>query len=758
MNKININRNWKFAFSALEEWLNPGNFSDAVTVDLPHDYRIGLDRSADAAGGSPEAYYKSGIGYYQYELDADELDLVGKRVCVAFDGVYRLAEVRFNGDLVAMHQGGYTPFSCDLTSRMHAGKNLLQVRVNGFITVSSRWYPGAGIYREVNLLVGDCDGYIKENGVRVKTEVADETASVVSVTTAMCLKKDSYTLTYTVCEKGSNAVVARGEYPISVTETGGEICVEKSLVIPHCKLWSADSPSLYTVKVAVLSNTCKIDTSVNFGVRTVVLNPREGLLINGTMTKLKGGCVHHDNGILGSRSYYSSEARKVQKLKDSGFNAIRCAHNPPSNVFLEACDSLGMYVINEFFDVWREGKRSNDEHIYFEDTWEREMECVVDRDYNRACVIIWSTGNEIVERDGHSDGAAWSQKVADKTRALDSSRLVTNALCDIWGNYSDDFDKAKYPDKWANQTAAFAEPLDIVGYNYLLDRYDGDLAAFPARFIAGTETFPSQSLENWRAVESNPRLIGDFVWTAWDYLGESGIGHSKFDVENTGGLREFPWETAFCGDIDICGNKRPQSHFRDFVWSGRTTPYLAVTHPSNYGKEEKLSDWGWQELQESWTFPSYENQPITVTVYSAGDTVKLFINDLEVGSQPAGEPHRFTAKFNTTYTPGKIEAVSYRSGIEIARASLQSADIPHSLKITPETQFGEIIFYNIEVIDRNNIKVPYATNKITLTGNILATGTSNPAPTDSHLSTTPTAHQGTVTVAAIGEIGAEMER
>ena len=753
MNKININNNWKFVFAEFEEWLNPGNFSNAETIDLPHDFRINLERSADAAGGAPEAYYKGGFGYYQYELDADALALCDKRVIVAFDGIYRLAEVRFNGDLLSLHQGGYTPFSCDLTGKIKAGKNLLQVRVNGFITVSSRWYPGAGIYREVNLLVSEKDAYFKENGVRVTTEVADAGASVISVESSMFLKKDNYTLTYTVCEKGSQTCVAKGIYPLSVTVTGGDVCIKKSLVIPNCKLWSADSPSLYTVTVEVASNTCKACTSVNVGVRTVVLDPTEGLLINGVMTKLKGGCVHHDNGLLGSRSYLSSEARKVQKLKDSGFNAIRCAHNPPSNVFLEACDILGMYVINEFFDVWREGKRSNDEHLYFEDTWEREMESVVSRDYNRASVIIWSTGNEIVERDGRSDGALWSQKLAAKTRSLDSTRLVTNALCDIWGTYNDEFDKEKFPDVWAYRTADFAAPLDIVGYNYLLNRYDGDLAAFPNRFIAGTETFPAQALENWRAVESNPRLIGDFVWTAWDYLGESGIGHSKFDVENTGGLREFPWEPAFCGDIDICGNKRPQSHYRDFVWSGRTTPYICVTHPENYGKDEKLSGWGWQDLEESWTFPGFENKPISVTVYSAGDCVKLFVNGSEIGSQPAGESHRFTAKFNTAFTPGTIEAVSYQSGIEIARSSLQTAGEPASLQITYESTLGDITFYTINVVDQNNIKVPHAQIPLTLTGNILATATPNPAPSTSHSSTTT--HKGTLTAAVRGTFGAE---
>lgn len=761
MKKVNLNKNWKFVFGSDEEhWMGSGNFENARTVDLPHDYRIELERTPASKGGLPEAYYPSGIGYYEYELDGDGIS--EKQVILSFDGVYRYAEVRLNGNLIKLHESGYIPFSRDLTGKIKNGKNYIRVRVNGGTIPCSRWYPGAGIYRDVNLLISDKTAYIKPNGIKVTTQKACADSSEVTVNVSMYMERRDYIVRYIVSEKSSGEpVCVCTDEEIFAAATEGYYALKKNLLISPCKLWTDETPNLYTVTAQILSQSGDLidEYAVTTGIRTVELDKNEGIKINGNVVKLKGGCVHHDNGILGSRSYASSEYRKVQKLKESGFNAIRCAHNPPSDVFLEACDTLGMYVIDEFFDVWREGKRSNDEHLYFEHVWESDIESTIDRDYNRPSIIMWSTGNEIIERDGISDGYAWAKKLADKVRSLDSTRLVTNALCDLWGT-NPDYDTEKYPDKWSGGTAEFAAPLDIVGYNYLLWRYDGDLKLFPERFIAGTESFPLQALDNWQAVMKYPHVVGDFVWTSMDYLGESGIGNSRFDIDNAQNSMEYPWHVAFCGDIDITGHKRPQSHYRDFVWSGRTKPYICVTHPVNYGKDEKVSAWGWQNLEESWTYPEYEGKPINVTVYSAGDSVKLYIGGKLIDEKPSGEANRYTAVFDTVYESGKIEAVTMMNGSEIDRATLETSGKPAGLKITSDTSLtdisgGEVTFHDIEVIDENGNKVPYADNKIIVTGNVLAIGSSNPAGDENHSSNVCNAYQGRITVASIGDIQVE---
>lgn len=692
---------------------------------MPHDFRIRLDRDPSSPGTEDEAYYPGGFGRYERDLDLDPQTAAG-RVLIAFDGAYRFAEVRVNRQLVCLHKGGYSPFTVDISDFVEAGRNTINVITNCAMLPASRWYTGAGIYREVRLLTGT-PPCIAPHGVTITTRTAREDESRIFIETRVLPDEAAaHAVRHTVCDAAGHTVA---------TGPDGE------LAIAHARLWCAESPYLYTLTTDVLVDGVVNDTvKTPFGIRTIAVDATHGLTLNGRPVLLKGGCIHHDNGIVGAISLPAIEVRKVRLLKAAGFNAIRCSHNPPSTALLDACDALGLYVIDEAFDAWREGKRAFDEHLFFEDEWENEITAMISRDRNHPAVILWSTGNEIYERCGASDGAAWSRRLAETVRKLDPTRPVTNALCgfyedailaDTEANLRSTTGAGK--DFWARKSEAYAEPLDVVGYNYLLDRYAKDARLFPSRVICGTESFPLQARENWEAVKTLPHVIGDFVWTAWDYLGESGIGHSDFGVNSGHQHRFFPWHVANCGDFDICGRKRPQSHFRDFVWTDRTTPYIGVQHPARHGQEEIISAWGWADITDAWTFPGHEGRPITVIVYSAGDTVCLSLNGAPLAEAAV---EAFTATFEIAYQPGTLRVESFREKTSLGAAELRSHGEPARIEVGVEAPADDDIrFIDVTLRDADGVRATTATEAVTLdlTGaELLGFGGGDPASGDNY--------------------------
>ena len=501
------------------------------------------------------------------------------------------------------------------------------------------------------------------------------------------------------------------------------------------------------------------------------MDAENGFRLNGVAMKLKGGCVHHDNGLLGAASYDRAEERKIELMKASGYNAIRCAHNPPAPAMLDACDRLGMLVIDETFDCWRMGKNPNDYHLYFEDWWQRDTESMVRRDRNHPSIIMWSIGNEVPERTGVSDGAAWARKQADFVRSLDPTRLVTSALPFLFEEMFADpnamqqsvtdiqslFDpKHLTPtdpatDRWGNLTREFNEALDVVGYNYLYARYDFDGKHFPGRVIAGTETFPYNAYDFWKETERLPYVIGDFVWTSIDYLGESGIGKVSFNEGEMPFGAQFPYHLANCGDIDICGFKRPQSYYRDILWGVRSAPYIAALDPQYFGKKARFNQWGWEPVEESWTFPGQEGQPTRVDVYSAADEVEVLVNGVSAGRKPAGAAAQNKASFEVIYQPGKIEAVSYSGGKETGRAHLQTSGQSARLSLSADRPvlqavFGDLAYVTVEILDAQGYRVPCADAPVMLevsgAGDLLAVGTANPTSEELYTGSQRKAWQG----------------
>ena len=762
MEKIKFNHDWQFA-QAPEFFLQQPQWSG---VTLPHDAQIYEPRGAEYKTGTGGAFFKSGVYLYSKTFTAPE-DWTDKSVILEFEGVYQWADVSLNGSLIAKWPYGYSSFLVDISKHIKIGaENKLEVTANNSAVPNTRWYSGAGIYRNVWLRVGGAV-HIKPWGVQVRTpkvcpegSLADASVKVTNSGGApvRALVRSSV---LACCGEAIATDEANAYIP-----AGGETCVRNALDIAPARLWSVEEPNLYTLKTEVLVDGSIVDEAETvFGIRDIKISV-EGFFLNGVNMKLKGGCVHHDCGLLGSASFERAEERKVELMKASGYNAIRCAHNPPSPAMLDACDRLGMLVMDENFDCWRMGKNPNDYHLFFEDWWDKDTANMVLRDFNHPSVFMWSIGNEIGERGGASDGYAWSKKLADLVRSIDETRPVTSALCGLFdpeemqalaeggGNLLSNLIAGKVNeknDRWGDLTAGYAAPLDMVGYNYLFHRYEFDHIKFPDRVIAGTETFPAQQFEYWQATLRNPHVIGDFVWTSIDYLGEAGIGRSEY-TENAGEapgiMGAFPWNQAFCGDIDICGFKRPQSYFRDIMWGVRDVPFIAVRHPDHFGKTPRLSPWGWNPVCDSWSYPGYEGD-ITVEVYSDKDEIELFINGKSQGKKPAGAENRNTACFDVIYEPGVISAVAWSGNAEAGKAELVTTGEPASIRLTAdrsEIKCGDLSYIKTEVLDENGNLVKYATNMITFSvsgaGILQAVGNGNPENDENYFGNTHSVHEG----------------
>jgi len=781
MKTVNLNRDWQFKNVTLSKGKADGEGWNKV--DLPHDFSIELERNADVVGGSSNAYIPGGIGWYEKELDIPS-DWLNKRILLDIEGVYMNANVFVNKQLLAKHPYGYTGFQVDLTGWLHSGLNHLKIEACNAGMANTRWYSGSGIYRPVKLLVAD-KLFAHPWGISIKNTHVSEAHSTVSISTMISYENRDLAdivLRHTVLAgqsivTSSEKVITDELLNVSIEDNNynknplNTIFTEKSesaaLLIHHkvqmdmevdnARLWSLEDPFLYILKTEIIEGGKVIDTqNTSFGIRSIAVDANNGFLLNGIPVKMKGGCVHHDCGILGSAAYKRAEERKVELLKASGFNAIRCAHNPPSVAFLDACDRLGMLVIDEAFDCWRHGKNPGDYNQVFEDWWQRDIASMVNRDKNHPSVVIWSTGNEILERDGCSNGAVWAKKLAAEVRSLDDSRPITNALCELWVPKNETETIEEKNKKWEDATTEFTEPLDIVGYNYLLHRYEGDAARYPGRVICGTETFPYDAFDYWEATEKLPYVIGDFVWTSMDYLGEAGLGHVRYDAKESFSM-PYPWHHANCGDIDICGRKRPQSYYRDCVWGIAKVPYIGVYHPDKYGMKYELSRWGWPEVYANWNWGDIAGKPCRIDVYSMEDEVKLMLNGKEVGRAPAGKANKYIATFDVSYEPGVLEAIGIKNGMEVSKSQLITSGSPKSIQLVADRVrldggFGDLSYIHAQVVDDAGNIVTDATNRLFFTaagkGNLLAVGNGNPKSTEMYVGNTRSAYQGTATAVA----------
>ena len=637
------------------------------------------------------------------------------------------ADFWLNEKHLGNHPYGYTAFTYDLTNVLHPARqeNVLAVQVKNE-GKNSRWYSGSGIYRNVTL--------IKTNPVHIglwKTSITTPEVSAEKATVNMetriindAGKQKDFKINIQVLDPKGN-VVAKTESNINLNVAESKL-FQTNLNVEKPELWSPENPALYTAVIQLIDRNKVFDAKKEkFGVRTIQFSPEMGFTLNGKNVLLKGGCMHHDNGPLGSAAFDRAEFRRVRMMKENGFNAIRTAHNPPSKAFLGACDELGMLVLDEAFDQWQRPKNPQDYNLYFDDWWEIDIESMVLRDRNHPSVIIWSIGNEINER-ADSSGLAIAQKLKQKILSIDKTRPITQAICHFWD----------HPGRgWDDTAPAFAQ-MDVGGYNYRWQEYESDHEKYPERIMMGMESFPMEAFENWQMVEKHPYVIGDFVWTGMDYLGESGIGSTRLDKEKNQFLPPWPWFNANCGDVSILGYKKPQMYFRDVVWRNSNLEMM-VHAPVPEGRKEVVSRWGWPEEWKSWNWQGNEGKPLEVSVYTRCDEVRLELNGNVIGTKKVSDETKLTARFEVPYQPGELTAIGLTNGKETTRQTLKTAGKPYALRITAErdtiaANINDLAYFNVEVVDENGILVPNAMVPVNfeVTGNGRLQAVANGNPTD----------------------------
>lgn len=733
--KFLFNFNWLFHYGDLENGEDPGlDDSEWRNLDLPHDWSIedlpGQDSPFDstAINGISMGYLKGGTSWYRKNFHVPK-KLNSKRISIIFEGIYMNADVWLNGKHLGNHPYGYTSFYYDITEALNfGGENVLAVEVKNEGS-NSRWYPGSGINRNVWLSVTN-PLHIANWGTFITTPeiTPGEAAVTLELNLVNALNEDANIDIVTTIIDPSGKQIASTTSNESIG-AGSKNKFLQNLEVSGPHLWSPDSPELYTALTEIKLQDKLIDEKVTtFGIRKIEFST-EGFFLNGENVLLKGACVHHGNGPLGAAAYDRAEERRVELMKASGFNAIRCAHNPPSPAFLDACDRLGILVIDESFDMWRYPKRPDDYSNYFDEWWEKDLESMILRDRNHPSIIMWSTGNEIPER-GRPEGVETSKELVEFVKKLDSTRPVTAAVNGLT------------PDK-----DPYFATLDIAGYNYAVggdhweeSLYTKDHNRVSDRIIYCAESYPLEAFGSWMSVKEYPYVIGDFVWTGFDYLGEASIGWLGYPHEGN----FYPWNHAFCGDIDICGFKRPQSWYRNVLWEHGKQLSLWVTppEPSFPLNPDKApwSKWEWQDVVKEWNWEKHEGEIFDVYAYSAYEEVELFLNGNSLGKKATSQENEWIASWEVLYQSGELLAIAYEEDEIIDSSIIKTAKETEKILLTPDrTQIKangqDLCYITVDLVDREGIRNPEAENLIhfSISGpaEVLATGSSNPRSTES---------------------------
>ena len=725
-------------------------------VTLPHDAMLHGDRSADAPSGSGGAFFPGGRYRYEKRFSRPQAE----HVLLQFEGVYKNARVYLNDRLAGGTAYGYLPFFIDADPFLVDGENVIRVDCENLDQPDSRWYSGAGIYRPVWLWTGP-SGSIAPESIRVSTVSLDPAVIRVESREEIC---------FTV-----EGISGRG--------------TDFTLSIPDARLWSEDSPALYTARVTNGFD----EAEVSFGIRKISWSTK-GLFVNGRETLLRGGCLHHDHGILGAATYDESEFRRVKKLKDAGFNAIRSAHNPCSRALLDACDRLGMYVMDEGWDMWYSHKNPYDYASCWRDNCTSDLEAMVQRDFNHPSVLMYSIGNEVTE-PGRDEGVQTAKALVDTLHRLDPTRPVTAGinLVILVGSalgksfYDEDggaenaipgagdvgMDSTKFNEIAAtvgsgmNQgavgeeadriTSPVLDVLDIAGYNYASGRYRLEKEAHPDRVVVGSETFPQDLPQNWAMVRELPYLIGDFMWTAWDYLGEAGIGAWAYTPDGAGFNKPYPWLLADTGAYDILGNPTGELFWAGAVWGRLDKPMICV-QPVNHDVTPAKAAWRGTNAIPGWAWQGCEGRRATVEVYTDAARVELLLN----GSSVAGKAvEDCRAVFEVPYAPGTLTAVSYDAqGNVLGRSVLCSARGALHVGMHPEVQEarpGQIVYVPVTIEDADGTVERNADRRLSIrveNGTLLGFGSADPRTEERYDSGVFTTYYGqALAVVRAGEAG-----
>ena len=713
----NFDASWKFCLGD-DSLASAAKYNDTKwrTLCLPHDWSIeqGIDRNAPA--GNDGGYYPTGIGWYRKNFKLPAAYRKGDKVQLYFEGVYMNSSVYVNGKKVGGHPYGYTSFFCDITDVVLPGKNnVVAVRVDNAPQKNCRWYSGSGIYRHVKLICTP-PVHIANWGVNIQTKQLSASQATV-VVSAKVKNETSEAKTVSLSTSLENGGKQSSDKVL--VPSGKEVEISQEIAVKNPKLWDLEHPNLYQAIVKVMGEGANVldETKQSFGIRELKFST-DGFFLNGKKILLNGGCVHHDNGILGAAAFDKAEERKVRMMKEAGFNAIRTSHNLPSEAFLDACDRLGMLVIDEAFDGWRDAKNTHDYSTLFDKYWQQDVDGMVLRDRRHPSIISWSIGNEVIERK-KLEVVTTAHKLAGEVHRYDA-RPVTSALAS-WDRDWEIYDP-------------LAAQLDVTGYNYMIHKSEGDHQRVPDRIMWQTESYPRDAFKNWEKVHDHDYIIGDFVWTGIDYLGESGIGRWWYDGDVAGEHYHrplYPWHAAYCGDIDLTGWRKPISHYRSMLYNDNEKLYLAVKEPDGYKGKIRTGLWAVWPTWESWNWPGYEGKNIEVEVYSKYPKARLLLNDKVIAEKEVSRQTEFKAVFAIPYQPGTLKAEAMQDGKVMETRELSTATEPVAIRAIAEDKQmkadgKDLAFIQVEAIDKDGRVCPNAELKLQLdvtgTGVLAAAG------------------------------------
>ncbi len=705
-------------------------------LDLPHDWGIEGPFRQDLPGETGKLPW-IGVGWYRKHFRVDTADKE-KRLFIDIDGAMSYAAVWLNGQLVGGWPYGYSSFRLELTPAVRFGAdNVIAVRLDN-PPASSRWYPGSGIYRNVWLVktapvhVAQWGTYVTTPDVtakaaKVKIEVTiDNQASAEAEVTA---RTDLYALE-PVSGATRRPVATAAAAPVNV-RGGGSSTVTAAATVPDPRLWSVAKPSLYLAVTTLQAGGKTVDRyETTFGIRTIRFDPAGGFSLNGTRVPLNGVCNHHDLGALGTAINVRALERQIALLREMGANAIRTSHNPPAPELLDLCDRMGMVVMDEAFDCWKAGKNPNDYHILFDDWHEKDLRALVRRDRNHPSVVLWSIGNEVPDQRT-PQGPKIAAELAGIVHEEDATRPVTAACDEIKAGYS-----------------GFQKALDVFGYNYKPMEYRKFRAANPSIPLIGSETsscvssrgeyfFPVSNDKKdgradfqvssydlyappwawppdveWKGLDENPSVAGEFVWTGFDYMGEptpyGGDSDSMLtftdpavraktgsELKRTGKIL-VPSRSSYFGILDLAGFKKD----RFFIYQSRWRPELPMAH-----------------ILPHWNWPERLGQVTPVHVYSSGDEVELFLNGKSLGRKKR-EPLQYRFRWDEVkYEPGEVRAVAYKAGKKWAEDVVRTTGSAAKLALQPDRSSiladgRDLSFIAVTVSDKAGAQVPRSHNLV----------------------------------------------
>ncbi len=737
--RLLIDQDWKFSQTDTLDAVKPGfNDSKWRTLNLPHDWSIEGEFREDAATTGQGGYLPTGIGWYRKHFILPK-SAAGKSVWIEFDGVYQNSDVWINGRHLGHYPNGYMSFYYDLTPYLQSRENMIAVRVDNSLQPNTRWYSGSGIYRHVWLNIAS-PLHVAQWGTCITTPAIDSASATVSVTTKINNNNNSVVKKAVLRTEILNAIgliVASTSSPIAVTGKGN-LEIKQNITVPLPNLWSIENPFMYTAISQIIDNGKTIDeTSSSFGVRSIHYDVDKGFYLNGKHVKLNGVCLHHDGGSVGSAVPVAIWARRLQLLKDMGCNAIRTSHNPMAPEFLDLCDRMGFLVQDEVFDEWKTGKVKYGYNQYFTNWAQHDLVNFIYRDRNHPAVVMWSAGNEIREQKS-ANGYEMLKNLIDIFHKEDLTRPVTT------GNDLIAADDGK-------ATLAYLNALDIVGYNYV-DRwherrelfYDIDRHDHPAWKMVGTESVSISGIRGnyysgardgdssgirpadmprviraeqlWKFVALHDYVIGDFMWTGIDYLGEA----------------RWPNKNASSGVMDLCGFPKDAYYFYQSQWTERPMVHL-------------FPHWNWK---------GKEGKVIQVMAYTNCDSVELFLNGKSFGIKSVEFPRQgnsvgwnryAVSQVNATtgdlhimwdvpYEAGTLKAVGRKDGKTVI-AEIQTTGTPAAIRLTVDRKeihadLSDVVHVKVEVVDENGLTVPDANNLIQLqvegAGNVIGFDNGNP--------------------------------